>query len=508
MPARTVPPRSDGAPATTRRGLVVAALLLAMATTAIEALIVATAMPTIVGALGGLEQYGWVFSSYLLAQTASIPLYGRLADVVGRKPVFVGGNLLFLAGSVACGLSGSMGVLIAARALQGLGAGAVVPVTSTIAGDLFPLEQRARIQGYISAVWGVSSLLGPALGGLVVDHFGWPWIFYLNVPLGFIALALVAAFLHEQVERRPVRLDHAGSALLVACTVAVLLLALEGGRSIAWSGLLAPALGLVAVGACAAFLIHERRTPEPVLPLSLFSDRFFTVAALVSVALGGLTLGVSSTVPAFLQGVVGATATTAGLVLGAMSIGWPLAAVASGKLLVRVGFRVTAGVGAALTVAAGAMLVWAPAGAAEPWFAGATCTMGAGLGLVSTASLVSVQQAVSWSQRGVATGVVMFLRQLGSTLGVAVLGGIVARRVLSARAATGLDPEALLHAAARAALPPDELARLADLLAAAFRPAFVGVLVIAIAGMAALAFLRRGDEPIRPDATPGAGSSV
>jgi len=483
-------------PATTRRGLVVIALLLAMATAAIEALIVATAMPTIVGALGGLEQYGWVFSSYLLAQTASIPLYGRLADLIGRKPVFVGGSVLFLVGSLLCGLSGSMPMLIASRALQGLGAGAVIPVTSTIAGDLFPMEQRAKIQGYISAVWGVSSLVGPALGGLIVDHMGWPWIFYLNLPLGLVALALVAVFLHEEVEAKRPKLDHAGGALLVAGTVSILLLALEGGRSIPWNGALAVGLGSAALGATVLFLLQERRARDPVLPLSLFSDRFFAVVALVSVALGGLTLGVSSTVPPFVQGVLGTSATVAGLVLGAMSIGWPIAAVASGKLLVRFGFRFTASLGGLLTVASGALLLLRPDGAGVYWFATATCIMGAGLGLGSTASIVSVQQKVGWSQRGVATGVVMFLRQLGSTFGVAVLGGVVARRLVATRAETGLDPEALLQAATREPLPPETVVRLSDLLAEAFEPAFVGVLAMAVAGLVVLVALRRRDEPV------------
>lgn len=222
-------------PRTTHRGLVVVALMLAMAMAAIEALIVATAMPTIVGELGGMALYSWVFSSYLLAQAASIPIYSRFADLFGRKPTFVAGTALFLVGSLLCGLSGSMEQLVLWRALQGLGAGAVMPIATTIVGDLFPLAERAKVQGYLSSVWGVASLVGPVLGGLLVDHVGWQWVFYLNLPVGAAAAVMVAAFLHEEVAPRRHRIDWAGSGLLVLATVGGMLVLLEGGQSIPWA---------------------------------------------------------------------------------------------------------------------------------------------------------------------------------------------------------------------------------------------------------------------------------
>lgn len=410
-------------PATRRR--VLAGLMLTMALAAMDTTIVATAIPSIVRDLGGFALFPWVFSVYVLAQAVSIPIYGRLADLYGRKPMLVGGTLVFLAGSILSGVSWSMGALIAFRALQGLGAGAIQPIVTTLAGDLYTLEERAHIQGYISSVWGVSAVIGPAIGGFFAEYATWRWIFYVNVPIGAAALVTIVTGLREpHVAHVRHRIDVVGSVELAGGVGLTIFGLLQGGVEWAWLSL--PSVGVFAAAAVliAAFVVNERRAEEPMLPPWVFGRRVLLGAALGSGAVGVLTIGLTSYLPTFAQGVLGNGPVVAGFVLATMTFGWPVAASQSGRLYLRIGFRDTALLGAAVCIAAAILLTLLDAGSST-WQAAAACLVfGIGLGLLSTPLIVGVQSIVDWHQRGVVTGASMFTRMLGQAIGVAVFGAI------------------------------------------------------------------------------------
>lgn len=406
---------------TTHRTLVFTALILAMFMSAIEGTIVATAMPSIAAELGGFSLYSWVFSSFLLVQAVSIPVFGKLSDVLGRKPVFIAGVVVFLAGSVACGLATSMGMLVVFRFLQGLGAGAVQPITTTLVGDLYSLEERGRIQGYISGVWGVSSIAGPLVGGLVVHGIGWEWIFWINVPLGIATVALIALYLHEDLsrERRPI--DYPG-AMLLLLTVGPLMLALT--QASAWSGALVAGLLLVAVAGGALFLRQERRAADPLMHVELWTNALIRNGNFATLTSGILMIGVVTFLPTFVQGVLGGTPLEAGFALSAMTLGWPLAAFFVGSRIAREGIRryVRWG-GAALLVGTVTIAAFAEQGALVAGIG--SFVLGVGMGLVNSTLIVAIQSSVPWAIRGVATASNMLMRILGSALGAALFGGLL-----------------------------------------------------------------------------------
>ena len=316
---------------------IIIALMLGMALAALDTTIVGTALPSIVGKLGGITLYSWVFSAYLLTSTTTVPIYGKLADLFGRKPVFLFGTAVFLIGSAACGAAQSMEQLIIFRAIQGLGAGAVLPIVLTIIGDIFPLEERARVQGLFSGVWGLSSIVGPALGGVIVDHFSWRWVFYINIPFGLLSAFLLIITLKENVERKQRSIDYLGTLTLTFGIIALLFALLQGGVTWAWTSL--PSLGLfaLAVVLIALFLFQETRASEPILPLTLFSNRIIAISSIGGVVLGVVLFGVTSYVPLFVQGVKGGTATSAGITLGPFLVAWPSAATLSGRVILRYG---------------------------------------------------------------------------------------------------------------------------------------------------------------------------
>ena len=485
-----------------RKTLVVLATLIGTFLAALDATVVGTAMPTIIGELGGLPLYPWAFASYLLAATVTGPVFGKLSDTYGRKPVYLAGIFLFLLGSVLAGASQSMAALISFRTLQGLGAGAVQPVAITIVGDIFELEARARIQGLFGAVWGISAIVGPAVGGLLTDLVSWRWVFYLNIPFGLVAAVLLALTLTESFERRQRRVDYLGTALLTGGLVAVLL-ALLGGPGITAGDL---ALFGGGVAALALFVFVEGRAEDPIVPPDLFRDRILSVSAFGNLALGGVLLGVSVYVPLFVQGSLGGTALTAGAAVASLSIGWPVGSFVGGRMLLRTGYRATLLLGSLLVASGSALCVPMDRGTSLTYVVVAVVVIGLGLGFSSTSYLVSVQNAVPWRRRGVATSSVVFFRTVGGSLGVAVMGALLNASLGDRyRAAVGRvagddaalarllsDPNAILQPAVRERVPDAAYAELAGALSAALSPAFWVLLVFGVSSVAAAAFFPRG----------------
>lgn len=414
----------DTAPAE-HRGQVLAALMVATGLAALDATIVATAVPSIVRDVGGFSIFPWVFSIYLLTQAVSVPIYGRLADLFGRKPVLVVGIGVFLLGSVLCGSAWSMPTLIAFRGIQGLGAGAIIPITSTIIGDIYTLEERGRAQGYIASVWGIASVLGPALGGLFSQYGSWRWIFFVNIPVGIAALAMLQAHLRERVERRAHRIDYRGAVVLTAGLSLGILALLEGG--VGWAWLSGPSISLFAAALVllAVFAAIERRAPEPILPPWLFGRRILVAGNLSTLAIGAVLIGQASYVPAYAQGVVGVGPVLAGFALCGYSLGWSLAATVAPRLYLRFDFRATALLGGAFMIAGCLLFVTFVREGSGLWHvAVSTVVTGIGLGFSSTSVIVGIQSVVGWSRRGVVTGANLFMRSIGSAVGVAVFGSI------------------------------------------------------------------------------------
>jgi EmrB/QacA subfamily drug resistance transporter len=414
------------------RRKVLIGLLLSMALAAVDVTIVATAIPSIVRDLGGFSLFAWVFSIYVLAQAVTIPVYGKLADLYGRKPVLTAGILIFLAGSMLSGLAWSMTALILFRGLQGLGAGAIIPMVSTVAGDIYTVEERARIQGWLSSVWGIAGVTGPAVGGFLTAYLSWRWIFYLNLPIGALALYMILTNLHEDVPRRAHRIDYPGAILLAAGAGFFIFGTLEGGVRWAWTSLSSLSVFAAAAIFLTAFVWQERRAAEPMLPLWIVRHRLLMGANLTTSAIGLLAIGLTTFVPTYAQGVLGASAILAGFVLAAMSLSWPVTSALAGRLYLRIGFRDTALIGAVICLASGLVFVSLPETAALGLPALGCFIMGAGLGFLSTPMIVGVQSVVGWNRRGVVTGANMFSRQIGQAIGVAVYGSL-ANAVLADR---------------------------------------------------------------------------
>nr|WP_082589560.1 MDR family MFS transporter [Tetrasphaera sp. Soil756] len=393
---------------------------------AIDATILATAVPAVVRDLGGLTQFPWLFSIYVLAQAVSVPVYGKIADLYGRKTVMLVGIGLFVVGSLLCGAAWSMGSLIAFRALQGLGAGAIQPIGMTIVGDIYSVAERATVQGYIASVWAVASLVGPTLGGVFSEALTWRWIFFVNLPLGLAAAWMLWRRFSETprpAAARP-RIDYAGTVLLLLGTVALLVALLEGGVLWGWASPVSIGLFVGSVVLLVAFVVVERRAAEPVLPLWVFRHRVVGGAMLVSLVVGVMLLGLTSYVPLYAQGVLGTGAIVAGFALAAMTIGWPISASASGRLYLRLGFRSTMLIGSVLAVIGSGILLLVRPSSSVWLLAGACLVLGLGFGFVASPSLVAAQSAVAWNERGVATGASIFARSVGSAVGVAAFGAV------------------------------------------------------------------------------------
>jgi multidrug resistance protein len=470
------------------RGQVLIALMLSTGLVAIDSTVIATAVPTVVRELGGFAQFPWLFSVYLLAQAVSVPIYGKLADLFGRKPIILVGIGLFLLGSIVCGFAWSMVALIIFRALQGLGAGAIGPITITIVGDLYTLAERGKVQGYLASVWGASAVIGPSLGGVFSQYLTWRWIFFINVPLCLVAAVTLIRSFHERVVRGRPKLDYLGAGLLAtACTLLILGL-LEGG--VAWPWMSGPGIGVLAAGAMlfGAFALVQRRVAEPVLPLWVFRRRILVASSLVSLTVGAVLIGLTSYVPTFVQSVMGTGPLVAGFALATLTLGWPISSSQSSKLYLRIGFRATGLIGSGLAIAGAVFMVLLGEQTSVPMVSLACFVVGAGLGFVASPTVIAAQASVGWSERGVVTANNLFSRSIGSAVGVAVFGAI-------ANAVLGAGPHS------------------APAIARASHHVFIAVAVGAVLMFAAVALFPRhrpewttGPDPVAVPGTVGAAA--
>ncbi len=429
------------------RGPILIALMVTTGLVAIDSTIVATAVPSIVHDVGGFSSFPWLFSAYMLAQAVSVPVYAKLSDMVGRKPLILAGIALFLLGSILCGVALSMPALIAFRVIQGLGAGAVQPMAITIAGDIYSLAERAKVQGYLASVWAISSVVGPTLGGVFSSLGIWRGIFLINIPLCVLAAWMLMRSFHENIQRAQHRIDFIGASLLTGSMTLLILGALEGGQAWAWDSPLS--IGAFVLGAAlfVAFLVVERRAPEPVLPLWVVSRRLLLTTTLVSFGVGAIILGLTSYVPTFLEGAQSVSPVLAGLALAALTLGWPISASQSGRLYLRIGFRSTAVIGILISVVGASALAFTAYTPSVVLVAVSCFVVGLGLGLVATPTLIAAQTSVEWNERGVVTGTNLFARSIGSALGVAIFGA-VANAIYASVPGPASAPQAIVPASA------------------------------------------------------------
>ncbi|OKJ83812.1 transporter [Streptomyces sp. TSRI0107] len=472
-----------GRPRGTRgRGAVVAALMLSMALAALDSTVVSTAVPQIVGDLGGFSVFSWLFSGYLLAVTVTLPVYGKLSDTFGRKPVLIVGASVFLLGSLLCALAWNMAALIAFRVVQGLGGGALQGTVQTLAADLYPLEERPKIQSKLSTVWAVSAVAGPGVGGLLATYADWRWIFLVNLPVGGLALWLIVRHLHEPARENGApraRVDWAGALAVFACGGVLLTALVQGG--VAWPWLSAPSLALLGTGLAllVVVVLVERRAAEPIIPGWVWRRRTIAAVNLALGALGLLMVAPTVFLPMYAQSVLGLAPVAAGFVLSVWTLSWPVSAAFSQHVYRRIGFRNTAmlGIGtAALFLFAFPFLPY-PGEAWQPTLL--MLLLGGALGLFQLPLIVGVQSTVGWAERGTTTASVLFCRQTGQTIGAAVFGAI-ANGVLAARLGGVGDLDSVARGLGTGAASETTRRAIADAVHAVY---------LGAAGAAALAFL-------------------
>ncbi len=429
MPAARIDRSSVGL--RSERGPILLSVMLATGLVAIDATILATAVPSVVKELGGFSQFPWLFSIYLLAQAVSVPLYGKFADLVGRKPMMLLGIAVFLVASLLCGLAWSMVSLIVFRALQGLGAGAVLPIGQTIIGDVYSVAERAKVTGYVAGVWAASSVVGPTLGGVFSDYISWRWIFFVNIPIAIAAMLVLQRSFHESVERKRHRIDYTGAVLLAVGGSLLILGLLEGGVAWDWDSPVGIAVLTTAAVLLLTFGYVETRAAEPVLPLWVFRERILVGANATSLCIGVVLIGLTGYVPLYVQGVLGHSALVGGFAVAALTLGWPIAASLSGRVYLRFGFRDCALLGSAFAIA-GSLLLLTVVQDSSVWRIAFSCwVIGIGMGFTASPVLIAAQQAADWQTRGVVTGTNLFARSVGSAVGVAVFGAIANAAVAS-----------------------------------------------------------------------------
>jgi EmrB/QacA subfamily drug resistance transporter len=475
----------------TRLNLIIVGILLSLFLSSVEGTVVATAMPTIVAQLGGLAIYSWVFSIYMLTSTTTVPIYGKLADLYGCKRVYAFSMALFLIGSALCGTATSMEQLVFYRAVQGLGAGGVLPMAFTIIGQLFTLEQRTRLQGLFSGVWGISAVIGPLVGGFLVDQVSWHWVFLINLVPGVIAIGLVW-FVWQDLERphaRGVSIDIAGAAFLTLGVLVLLLGLNELGTPLGW-------IAMAVAGAFFVALVWaERRAVDPILPLPLFRDRLFVVSILHGVLSGWAMFGSVNYIPLFVQAVLGTSATEAGITLMPMSLFWTLASILGTRLLMKVGYRSLSLFGMVLLTIGALLMSFIGSHASQVLIMLYVSLMGIGMGLSIPAFLIAVQSSVPKHEMGVATSTLQFSRSIGGTLGVSVLGAALSTRLNAELIIAGVDPASVSLSALLNSLQGTEAALTGPVrgaLAVSIASLFLIAFGAAVAGLLATAFAPSG----------------
>jgi len=479
----------------TNRKMVTIAMLVAIFLVAIDVTVVSTAMPEIVKDLNGLNMISWVFAIYTLTTAVTTPIYGKLADLFGRKRIFFFGVALFVLGSMLSGTAHTMDQLIWFRAFQGVGAGAVMPITFTIIGDLYPGEQRAKMQGVFSSVWGVAGLLGPLIGGFFTDQLSWRWIFYINLPVGIVSLVLVAFFFHEKLGdlKKKRSIDYLGAVTFTVGISALLYALLSGGKDHPWTSAFIVSLFAIALIFILLFIFIETKVKEPMLPPVLFKIPVIAISNLMGFFLSFVLIGVSVYLPMWIQLILGHSATSSGLTLMPMSIAWPLGATFAGRYMYRIGAKSTAVIGAVLALAGASWLLVLELGSPYWYFVGLMIVIGLGMGYAMTPATVLVQAAVGWEMRGAATASTNFMRSIGQTVGVAIFGTLFNNAILkyatdhaanntnNAKLASNIND--LINVEALKNVPQETLLFIQKTLAYGLHHVFIAVFIFGVCGI-------------------------
>lgn len=509
-----------------RRWAVTVGVMTGMAIAALEATVVGTAMPTVIATLGGINHYSWVFSAYLVTSTVTVPVWGKLSDLYGRRLLYQIGIGVFLLGTLLSGFAGSMTQLIIFRAVQGLGAGALVPLGMTIIGDTFTLKERARMQAYFSGVWGLSSVIGPVIGGFITDQLSWRWVFFVNLPVGVVAALIIGFALKEPKLKAKPTIDYLGAATLMVAISLLMLALVEGGSSVAT--LFAPANLVNLIGGIlllGLFAFIEKRAVDPIIPFKLFKNRTVS-ASIVAGFLGGIAMfGAISFIPLFAQGALGMSATKAGSLLTPLMLSWVSMSVVGGRLLLKFQYRTITIIGFIVMTSGFVLLSTFQRETPHNWLYLYLVLIGAGLGLTMLTLLIAVQQAVERSQLGIATSLNQFSRAIGGAFGVAVMGAVLTaglstqllrtasgeNSVLTVQQADSFasNPNALIDPGSKASLPPGILPVLQDSMAVAMHPVFwVGAAMCVLALFSAFWLPKRRGEADAREAAENCGETM